>query len=44
MGSNQQAVRFSGVDTRAALLRVYVLSALVAATAGLIMMARFELG
>jgi simple sugar transport system permease protein len=42
MGSNQQAVRFSGVDTRAALLRVYVLSALVAATAGLIMMARFD--
>lgn len=42
MGSNQQAVRFSGVDTRAALLRVYVLSALVAATAGLVMMARFD--
>jgi simple sugar transport system permease protein len=42
MGSNQQAVRFSGVDTRAALLRVYVLSALVAASAGLIMMARFD--
>ena len=42
MGSNQQAVRFSGVDTRAALLRVYVLSALVASTAGLIMMARFD--
>jgi simple sugar transport system permease protein len=42
MGSNQQAVRFSGVDTRAALLRVYGLSALVAASAGLIMMARFD--
>ncbi len=42
MGSNQQAVRFSGVDTRAALLRVYLLSALVAATAGLVMMARFD--
>ena len=42
MGSNQQAVRFSGVDTRGALLRVYVLSAVVAAAAGLIMMARFN--
>jgi simple sugar transport system permease protein len=42
MGSNQQAVRFSGVDTSAALLRVYVLSALVASTAGFIMMARFD--
>ena len=42
MGSNQQAVRFSGVDTRAALLRVYLLSAVVASTAGLIMMARFD--
>ena len=42
MGSNQQAVRFSGVDTRAALLRVYLLSALVASAAGLVMMARFD--
>ena len=42
MGSNQQAVRFSGVDTRAALLRVYLLSAVVASTAGLVMMARFD--
>lgn len=42
MGSNQTAVRFSGIDTRAALLRVYLLSALVASTAGLIMMARFD--
>lgn len=42
MGSNQQAVRFSGANTRAALLGVYVLSALVAATAGFVMMARFD--
>lgn len=42
MGSNQQAVRFSGVDTRAALMRVYLLSAVVASTAGLVMMARFD--
>ena len=42
MGSNQTAVRFSGVDTRAALLRVYLLSALVASSAGLVMMARFD--
>jgi simple sugar transport system permease protein/ribose transport system permease protein len=42
MGSNQQAVRFSGVDTRAALLRVYLLSAVVASSAGLVMMARFD--
>ena len=42
MGSNQQAVRFSGIDTRAALLRIYVLTSLVAATAGFVMMARFN--
>lgn len=42
MGSNQQAVRFSGIDTRAALLRIYVVTALVAATAGVVMLARFN--
>lgn len=42
MGSNQQAVRFSGANTRAALLGVYLLSAMVAATAGFVMMARFD--
>ena len=41
-GSNQEAVRYSGIDTRRVLLRVYLLSALLSAVAGLVMMARFN--
>ncbi len=41
-GSNERAVRFSGVNTRGVALRIYVLSALLAFTAGLLMMARFN--
>ena len=41
-GSNELAVRFSGIDTRRVLLRVYLLSALLSAVAGLVMMARFN--
>ncbi len=41
-GSNERAVRFSGVDTRALTLRTYVLSSFVAFFAGLVMMARFD--
>jgi simple sugar transport system permease protein len=42
LGSNQQAVRYSGIDTRRVLVRVYLLSALLSAVAGLLMMARFN--
>ncbi len=41
-GSNLQAVRYSGIDTRRVLVGVYLLSALLSALAGLIMMARFN--
>lgn len=42
LGSNQQAVRYSGIDTRRVLVKVYLLSALLSAVAGLLMMARFN--
>lgn len=42
IGSNQQATRFSGVDTRRVLMKVYVISSLLAAIAALVMMARFN--
>jgi len=41
-GSNEAAVRYSGVDTRRVLTRVYVLSALLSAVAAVVMMARFN--
>lgn len=42
IGSNARATQFSGVDTRAVLLRVYLLSSLLSAVAALVMMARFN--
>jgi len=42
VGSNEQATRYSGVDTPAVLMRVYLTSSLLAAVAGLVMMARFD--
>ena len=42
IGSNERATRFSGVDTRRVLLKVYLLSALLSAAAALVMMARFN--
>lgn len=42
MGSNMEATRYSGIDTRAALVKVYVLSSLLAGVAAVIMMARFN--
>jgi simple sugar transport system permease protein len=42
IGSNERATRFSGIDTHAVQRRVYVLSALLAACGGLVMMARFD--
>ncbi len=42
LGSNEAATRYSGVDTRRMLVRVYILSSLLAAIAGIVMMARFN--
>ena len=42
IGSNERAVRFSGIDSRTVLLRVYVLASCLAALAGLVVMARFN--
>lgn len=42
IGSNERATYYSGVDTRRALVKVYVLSSLLACVAGVILMARFN--
>ena len=42
IGSNQQATRFSGVDTRRVLVKVYVISSVLASIAAMVMMARFN--
>ena len=42
LGSNTEATRYSGVDTRRALTLVYVLSGLMCAVAGIVMLARFN--
>lgn len=42
IGSNIEAARYSGVNTRKVLILVYVLSGVMAAIAGIIMMARFN--
>lgn len=42
IGSNEQATRYSGIDTRRAVVKVYVLSSLLAAIAAVVMMARFN--
>ena len=42
LGSNEAATRYSGVDTRRMLVRVYMTSSLLAAVAGIVMMARFN--
>jgi simple sugar transport system permease protein len=42
VGSNEQATRYSGVDTQRVLMRVYLTSSLLAAVTGLVMMARFD--
>jgi ribose/xylose/arabinose/galactoside ABC-type transport system permease subunit len=42
IGSSEKATRYSGVDTKRVLLGVYVLSALLAFVAALVMMARFN--
>lgn len=42
IGSNERATQFSGIDTRRSLMWVYLLSAMLSAVAGVIMMARFD--
>lgn len=42
LGSNEAATRYSGIDTRRVLVRVYMTSSLLAAVAGVVMMARFN--
>jgi ribose/xylose/arabinose/galactoside ABC-type transport system permease subunit len=42
IGSNEKATRYSGVDTRAVLLKLYVLSSLLAGAAAVVMLARFN--
>lgn len=42
IGSNEKATRFSGINTQRVILKTYVLSSMLAACAGLIMMARFD--
>ena len=42
IGSNAPAVRYSGIDTRWLLMRIYAMSGLLAGLAGVIMMSRFN--
>lgn len=42
IGSNEKATRYSGVDTKRVVLKLYVLSSLLAVAAALVMMARFN--
>jgi simple sugar transport system permease protein len=42
IGSNEKATRYSGVDTRDILLKLYVLSSLLAGVAAVVMLARFN--
>jgi simple sugar transport system permease protein len=41
-GSNERATRFSGIQTRRVILKVYLISSLLAAVAAVVMMARFN--
>jgi ribose/xylose/arabinose/galactoside ABC-type transport system permease subunit len=42
IGSNERAVRFSAIDTRRVILKLYILSSLLACVAAVVMMARFN--
>ena len=42
IGSNIESARYSGINTRKVLVMVYVLSGVIAAIAGIIMLARFN--
>lgn len=42
LGSNEAATRYSGIDTRRVQVKVYMISSLLAAVGGVVMMARFN--
>jgi simple sugar transport system permease protein len=42
IGSNERATRFSGIDTRRVIIKVYLISSLLAAVGAVVMMARFN--
>ena len=42
VGSNERATAYSGVDTRKLVLKIYTLSSVMAALAGIVMMSRFN--
>ena len=42
VGSNERATAYSGIDTSKLLLKIYTLSSVMAALAGIVMMARFN--
>lgn len=42
LGSNEAATRYSGIDTQRTIVSVYMLTSLLAAIAGVVMMARFN--
>lgn len=42
LGSNEKATRFSGIDTKRVIIKVYLISSLLAAVAAIVMMARFN--
>jgi simple sugar transport system permease protein len=42
IGSNERATRFSGIDTKRVIMKIYLLSSLLAAVAAVVMMARFN--
>jgi simple sugar transport system permease protein len=42
LGTNQEATKFAGINNRLVLLKVYLLSSLLASVAGLVMMGRFN--
>lgn len=42
LGSNEAATRYSGIDTRRTIVSTYMISSLLAAIAGVVMMARFN--
>ena len=42
VGGNEKATRFSGINTRAVLMKVYIFSALMAGVAGILIMSRYN--
>ncbi len=42
LGTNQEATKFAGINNRRVLLKVYLLSSLLASIAGMVMMGRFN--